>query len=220
MKIGIYIYPQAEVLDFSGPFEVFSTACRLCSDVSVMEPPVLIGATGDLVTARGNFAVQPHFGLDNHPKLDVLIVPGGIHTEEMQKPNVLEWIKVQAEQAQLVASVCTGVFLLAQAGVLTQQSSSVTTHWEDIPDLQAQFPHLTVQSGVRWVDQGGKFVTSAGISAGIDMSLHLVSRLHSMELAKATAKQMEFDWTGNVPADSTTAAAAAAAAAAAENSHT
>jgi transcriptional regulator GlxA family with amidase domain len=92
----------------------------------------------------------------------------------------------------LVASVCTGAFLLAEAGVLSNQN--VTTHWEDIPDLQKNFPSLHVHKNKRWIDEGD-IVTSAGISAGIDMSLHLVSKLYSKELAEKTAKQMEFDWT-------------------------
>jgi len=87
--------------------------------------------------------------------------------------------------------VCTGAFLLAEAGVLS--SGPVTTHWEDISDLRTRYPGLTVQESIRWVDQGS-VVTSAGISAGIDMSLHLVGRLHSLELAEITARQMEFDW--------------------------
>jgi transcriptional regulator GlxA family with amidase domain len=87
--------------------------------------------------------------------------------------------------------VCTGAFLLAQAGVLTDQP--VTTHWEDIADLRAMFPALDVQEKVRWV-RSGNITTSAGISAGIDMSLYLVSVLDSMSLAERTARQMEYDW--------------------------
>jgi transcriptional regulator GlxA family with amidase domain len=137
---------------------------------------------------------MPSYGFDNHPTFDVLIVVGGVHTEEMHKPNVTDWISQQAQKAKLVASVCTGAFLLAQAGGLTTQN--VTTHWGDIPDLRASYPDLTVHESSRWVDEGS-VVTSGGISAGIDMSLHLVSRLHSMELAEKTAIQMEFNWTKN-----------------------
>lgn len=106
----------------------------------------------------------------------------------------MEWIRAQAQKASLVASVCTGAFLLAQAGVLGNQR--VTTHWDDIADLQKQFPKLKVIEGVRWVDEGD-LITSGGISAGIDMSLHVVSKLHSKDLALKTALQMEFSWTKN-----------------------
>ncbi|WP_299727559.1 DJ-1/PfpI family protein [uncultured Endozoicomonas sp.] len=190
MNIGIYIYKQAEVLDFSGPFEVFSTATRLSSSDTQLSP-ILISEDGEPVTARGGYTVVPNFGFHNHPSLDVLIVVGGVHVAEMDKPVVLNWIKAQAENASLTASVCTGAFILAAAGALTHQK--VTTHWEDIPDLRNQFPQLTVEESVRWVDEGA-IITSAGISAGIDMSLHIVSRLHSRELAEKTARQMDYDW--------------------------
>ncbi len=191
MNIAIYIYDQAEVLDFSGPFEVFSTASRINKSGEPFSV-FLVGETGATVTARGGFSVNPAFGFHDHPQIDLLIVAGGVHTEEIKKPKVVNWIADTAKKAKLVASVCTGAFLLAEAGVLSNQN--VTTHWEDIPDLQKDYPNLHVHKNKRWIDEGDR-VTSAGISAGIDMSLHLVSKLHSKELALKTAKQMEFDWT-------------------------
>ncbi len=193
MNIGIYIYPQAEVLDFSGPFEVFSTASRLSASADTFDV-FLLGETQNTVKARGGYRVIPDYGFHNHPPIDVLIISGGVHTAEMTKPAVLKWISQESQRAKLVASVCTGVFLLAEAGILSRQK--VTTHWEDIPALQARYPNLDVQKNQRWVDEGN-IITSAGISAGIDMSLHLVSKLCSRGLAEKTAKQMEFDWTGN-----------------------
>lgn len=193
MNIGIYIYDQAEVLDFSGPFEVFSTAARISSGKKLFNV-FLVSETGETVTARGDFNVQPHYGFSNHPGIDVLIVVGGVHTGELQKPAVLDWIHRQSHHAELVASVCTGAFLLAEAGVLSDQK--VTTHWEDIPDLRKAYPKLRVIENQRWVDEGS-IITSAGISAGIDMSLYLVSRIKNRELAEKTARQMEFDWTKN-----------------------
>ena len=198
--IGIYIYNQVEVLDFAGPFEVFSTATRLVSDKNEQGFDVfLIAETADNgreVQARGGFPVQPHYSIHNHPPLHVLLVPGGVHDGEMSKSAVLSWMAAQHSTTQLTASVCTGAFLLAQANILTSPHTTVTTHWDDINGLRTQFPHLTVVEGQRWVDQG-KIVTSAGISAGIDMALHLVSKLESLDLAERTARQMEFDWTKN-----------------------
>lgn len=194
MNIGIYIYNQAEVLDFAGPYEVFSTASR----VSKNEEPFngfLIAETLEPVTARAGFQVLPHYSIHNHPKLDVLLIVGGVHTEEMNNPTVLQWVEQQASEVDIVATVCTGVFILANA--CPELSGQVTTHWDDIADLRTRFKHLDVVEGVRWVDQG-KRITSGGISAGIDMSLHLVSRLHSLELAEKTAHQMEFVWTRNL----------------------
>lgn len=188
MNIGIYIYDNAEVLDFSGPFEVFSVASRIAkNDWNVF----LVSETGTLVTARGNYLVQPHYSATNHPKIDVLVVVGGIHTGEIEKRTVINWISETSKSADLVASVCTGCFLLAEAGLLN--GLSVTTHWEDIHDLRSRYPLLTVQKDQRWVKEG-KYVTSGGISAGIDMSLYLVSQLSSLELAEKTARQMEYRW--------------------------
>lgn len=193
MNIGIYIYDQAEVLDFSGPFEVFSTASRICPDEHPFKV-FLIGETGQPVVARAGYQVIPNYGIHTHPQLDLLIVAGGYHHDEIKKGNVLNWIAKQAEQVGLIASVCSGAWLLAEAGVLTNQN--VTTHWEDIPALQESFPHLKVYKNSRWID-AREVITSAGISAGIDMSLHLVGRFHSIALAQKTAKQMEYDWVKN-----------------------
>lgn len=193
LNVGIYIYDQAEVLDFSGPFEVFSTASRIAFSRDPFNV-FLIGETGGPVVARGGYSVNPKYGFHNHPKIDILIVAGGVHVAEMEKNRVIEWISEQETDAQLVASICTGVFLLAEAKVITDEN--VTTHWEDIPSLRASYPKLTIQEAKRWVDEGD-IVTSGGIAAGIDMSLHLVSRFHTQELAENTAKQMEFNWSNN-----------------------
>ncbi len=191
MNVGIYIYDEAEVLDFSGPFEVFSTASRICPGENPFTV-FLIGETGRLVTARAGYQVKPAYGFADHPAIDVLIVSGGMHCEEMKKPNVIRWISHQAKQAEIVASVCTGAFLLAAAELLKDRN--VTTHWSDIESLQKLYPDLTVRDSVRWIDEGD-VVTSGGISAGIDMSLHIVARLHGLDLARRTALQMEFHWT-------------------------
>ena len=193
MNIGIYIYDEAEVLDFSGPFEVFSTASRV-SDTSEPFEVFLVGETGETVTARGGYKVNPNYGFADHPPIEGFIVVGGVHTGEMKKPAVLEWVRETAKQATFVASVCTGAFILAEAGVISD--IRVTTHWEDIPDLRQGYPNLEVVENRRWVDEG-RIITSGGISAGIDMSLHLVSKTLGMALAEKTAKQMEFDWTRN-----------------------
>ena len=188
MNIGIYIYDNAEVLDFSGPFEVFSTAKRIARNNWEI---FFVAERNGLVKARGNFLVSPHYTIENHPAIDLLVVVGGIHTSEVKKSNVIAWISKTALAARKVVSVCTGAFLLAETGLLN--GLSVTTHWEDIPDLKSDYPELVVLENQRWVSEG-KFVTSGGISAGIDMSLFLVAELFSDELAQKTARQMEYDW--------------------------
>ena len=153
-----------------------------------------VGETGSVVKARGNFLVYPHYTFEHHPDIDVLMVVGGIHSREVENAAVIDWISTVSVSAKWVVSVCTGAFLLAEAGLLN--GLSVTTHWEDIPDLRSQYPKLNVIDNQRWVSEG-RFITSAGISAGIDMSLFLVAQMASHELAKKTARQMEYEWAKN-----------------------
>jgi len=193
VNVAIYIYDQAEVLDFSGPFEVFSTASRVCKNGNPFDV-FLISESGNAISARDGYRVLPNYGFNDHPMIDVLIVAGGVHSNEMDKSQVIEWIYQQSTNASITASVCTGAFLLAKAKVLKEHK--VTTHWEDIADLRSEFPQLGIIENVRWVDEGN-IITSGGISAGIDMSLHLVSRLHSNDLAEKTARQMDFLWIKN-----------------------
>ena len=195
MNVGIYIYNEVEVLDFAGPYEVFTTAARVRAKqepnaVKLFEVFLIAEREGE-VHARANFQVKPHYTIQNHPEVDVLVVPGGVHTAELEKPRVIEWIAGLAPKTNLTASVCTGAFLLAKAGIL--QDKSCTTHWEDILELRAMFPTLDVKEDVAWVDNG-RIVTSAGISAGIEMALHLVAKLAGKELAVKTARQMQYTW--------------------------
>jgi transcriptional regulator GlxA family with amidase domain len=123
--------------------------------------------------------------------LDILVVPGGLTGGAERDERLVAWLADTAATAALTASVCTGAFLLASAGVL--EGREATSHWEDVDELERRFPAVTVRRQVRWVDPGA-VVTSAGISAGIDMSLHLVRRQQGEELARATAHQMEYEW--------------------------
>jgi len=195
LQVGIYVYPEVEVLDFAGPYEVFSTASRVVRRDRPEAPPpfvpVLVAERPGLVRARAGLAVEPHFTIDDHPALGVLVVPGGVHGPQLARPRVLAWVARQAAATELVASVCTGAFLLAAAGLL--DGLEATTHWEDLADLQRDFPRVRVRGETRWIEQG-RVVTSAGISAGIDMSLRLVARLAGQPLAERTARQMDYDW--------------------------
>jgi transcriptional regulator GlxA family with amidase domain len=195
IHVGIYVYPDVEVLDFAGPFEVFSTAGRVARRIRTSEPQPfsvsLLSANGSPVRARGGFTVQPDHAISRHPDLDVLLVPGGVHEPELERSEAIDWIARQARTARLVASVCTGAFLLARAGLL--DGLEVTTHWEDCADLQRAFPAVRVREGVRWIEHE-RVMTSAGISAGLDMSLRLVARLAGQDLAERTARRMEYEW--------------------------
>lgn len=200
LTIGILVFDDVEVLDFAGPYEVFTTASRVHHRLHPSESPlfhvVLIGRTRANVRARAGLTVSVDHDFNSHPGLDVLIVPGGAVAKELANPDVIEWIATRSHSAKLTASVCTGAFLLAKAGLLNAKSA--TTHWEDIEELRSSFPQIKVVTQRRWIDEE-TVVTSAGISAGIDMSLHLVERLASRELAMKTARQLEFDWTENSP---------------------
>ncbi len=132
--------------------------------------------------------VAPDFSLQNCPATDLLIIPGGVVDKELSDAQVIEWVRSRSREAAITASVCTGAFILAKADLL--QHRAATAHWEDIADLRAQFSDVLVREGVRWINEG-EIVTSAGIAAGIDMSLHLVSRIAGAELAVATAGQLE-----------------------------
>lgn len=202
LTVGVLLYDEVEVLDFAGPFEVFSTASRVAHRLRPAdEPPfavVTIARDARPVRARGGLLVLPDSAFASQTaRIDVLVVPGGVVTAELQRSDITGWIAGTAKRATLTASVCTGAFLLAKAGLL--DGRKVTTHWEDQADLKRDFPALTVVPGVRWVDEG-EVITSGGISAGIDMSLHAVERLIDRELAEATARQMEFAWHENASA--------------------
>lgn len=195
LRVGIYLFDEIEVLDLGGPFEVFSTASRMKGRLSPgAAKPFEVFTVADRlrqVRARGGLLLQPNYDLANHPAIDLLIVPGGVVTAELERADVIEWIARTSAKAALTASVCTGAFLLGKAGVLA--GKTITTHWEDVADFRAMFTDIPVQTEKRWVD-AGNVVTSAGISAGLDMSLHLVARLEGEELAVRTARQMDYDW--------------------------
>ena len=196
MLISILVFDAVEALDFAGPYEVFTTATRMHARENPGQPALFdvacVSRDGTPIQARAGLRVLPDFSFESALPCDVLIVPGGVVEAAMECFETRDWISRTAAQASITASVCTGVFLLANSGVLPK--GPVTTHWEDISDLKARFPALDVVEGRRWIDNG-RFVTSAGISAGIDMSLHLVARLGSHALAERCARQMDYPWT-------------------------
>jgi transcriptional regulator GlxA family with amidase domain len=193
LTVGILIFDEVEVLDFCGPFEVFSVAGTVNNGQAEVKTRVYnIAQTDRLVKARGGFLVQPHYTFDNHPPLDLLVVPGGWGTRrEIDNPVLMEWLAKVTAQTKLNSSVCTGSFLLGKLGLF--DDLKVTTHWASLDRMAESFPKVSVQREVRWVDEG-KIVSSAGISAGIDMSLHLVERIFGRDAALATARQMEYNW--------------------------
>lgn len=192
--MGILLFDEVEVLDCCGPFEVFTTASRVAVRRGWADPPFVvrtISVDGRDVVARGGLRLGGSCALGDHPVLDLVIVPGGITAVVERDERVIAWLADVAARATITASVCTGSVLLATAGLLDGRAA--TSHWEDLGDLGRRFPAVEVRREVRWVDEG-RVVTSAGISAGLDMSLHLVRRQEGEELARATARQMDYDW--------------------------
>ncbi len=192
--VGILLFDEVEVLDAFGPFEVFSVAQTADPDDlgGNLFTVVTISETGGPVRTRGGLTVTPHHSFENHPPLDIVVVPGGYGTRaQVTNATALDWLRARTAEAELRTSVCTGAFLLAEIGLL--DGHSATTHWGSIDRLRDGYRNIDVQEDVRFVDEG-TIITSAGISAGIDMALHVVARLHGTDAARATARYMEYDW--------------------------
>ncbi len=192
--VGILIFDDVEVLDFCGPFEVFSVARALGehSDEATLFTVLTIAEEDTIITCRGGLLVKPHATIENAPPLDILVVPGGQGTRRQRhNARLLDWIAQQDQHTSLTTSVCTGAFLLAERGLLNAHRA--TTHWNSIAWMRSTYPAIEMRADARVVDEG-HIVTSAGISAGIDMSLHLVSRLYGSDIAEWTARRMEYDW--------------------------
>jgi transcriptional regulator GlxA family with amidase domain len=191
-SVAILIFEGVELLDFAGPFEVFSSARAISDGQEQLMKVFTVAESLDPVACRNPVVVQPAYTLENCPPVDILVVPGGFGTRSaINRPDLINWITLRSQAAELTTSVCTGSFLLAKAGLLTGQPA--TTHWASIQRLRDDFPGLEVRENVRWVD-AGNVVSSAGVSAGIDMSLHVLDRLYGPEVARATARNIEYDY--------------------------
>src|SRR5262245_37338337 len=187
-NLAILIFESVEVLDFCGPFEVFSVANRF-SDPPAFHVRTVAEKAGPVLT-RGGLSVNPHHRLTDCPRPDLLLVPGGQGTrKEMHNQALIDWIRQAAAGAELVLSGCTGALLLATAGLL--DGLAATTHHGAVELLRQTAPNTAVDPGRRFVDNG-RVVCSAGIAAGIDMSLHVVGQLLGREMAVKTARQMRY----------------------------
>ncbi len=189
-SVAILLFHEVEVLDFCGPFEVFSVTGRQddlnpFAVYTVAEKP-------EPIMARNQLSVNPRYTFSDCPQPDILLVPGGYGTrKEMHNTVLIDWIKSCSEKAEWVLSVCTGALLLAKAGLL--DGLSATTHHGALKLLEEIAPHTTIEGNRRIVDNG-KIIVSAGISAGIDMSFYVVAKLLGEEEALKTARYMEYDW--------------------------
>lgn len=192
--VGILLFDEVEVLDFCGPFEVFSVARPVepeqQSDEHKLFQVLTIAERDQLISCRGGLLVQPHATIEQHPPLDILVIPGGQGTRrERHNARILDWIGHQDQQVQLMTSVCTGAFLLAERGLLNGHRA--TTHWQSVAWMSETYPAIEMLAETRVVDEG-HIITSAGVSAGIDMSLHVVERWYGADVARWTARRMEY----------------------------
>ncbi|HEY4300714.1 MAG TPA: DJ-1/PfpI family protein [Candidatus Didemnitutus sp.] len=195
--VGILVFDDVEVLDFAGPFEVFAVTDSL-NDQALFQTTTMAENAGT-VRARNGLKVVPEHTLESVPRLDVLVVPGGFGTRPLlRRPALLEWIRQSARRAEVVVSICTGSLVLGAAGLL--EGLGATTHHRAFAELRAAAPTARVEEGRRFVDNGA-VVTAAGISAGIDVSLHLVARLAGREVARRTADYMEYRWLDDAGGD-------------------
>ncbi len=191
-SVGILIFEGVELLDFAGPLEVFSAARPAPSASELLMDVFTVAETLDPITCRNGLVVQPAYDLNTCPPTDILVVPGGLGTRTaVHRPRLIEWIAQRAREAELTTSICTGSFLLAQAGLLAGKPA--TTHWGSLQRLRNDFPDLDVRENTRWVD-AGTIITSAGVSAGIDMALYVLARLYGPEVADATARWIEYEY--------------------------
>lgn len=192
-RVGMVLFENVEVLDFCGPFEVFS-AIRLNEEKRHEEPSpfeiILVAECPGPVIATGNMKVIPHETFDSCPFLDILVVPGGWGTrKEINNLVMLNWLRSRAAEVETLTSVCTGSMLLGFAGLLN--GLHATTHWRSLDWMRDSFPAVMVEYKKHVVEDGRVF-TSAGISAGIDMALRVVARYFGENIARTTAKHMEY----------------------------
>jgi putative intracellular protease/amidase/YHS domain-containing protein len=181
-SVVIFVFENMELLDFAGPAEVFGSAGFQVSTVATTREPV---------KCMGLITITPRYTLEDCPREDVIVIPGGNVGAVVKDKHVSDWLAKASSGAEATLSVCTGAFVLAGAGLL--DGKEATTHWGSIARLRKQFPKVSVRDDRRVVDTG-KVVTSAGVSAGIDGALHVVDRLAGRSAALRTARYMEYTW--------------------------
>jgi len=191
--VSLLVFDEAEVLDVAGPYEVFAVAGRRHG----LDPFKLrlVAEHHRAVTLRHGFQLMPHASLAQTPSTDILVVPGGFGTRrEMHNPVILDWLGRVCRRAELILSVCTGALILGKVGLL--DGLQVTTHHGAYDLLREVAPRATLREGERFLDNG-RVIVAAGVSAGIDASLHVVERLLGADLAEEAAAYMEYHWDRN-----------------------
>ena len=192
-KVAVVVYNNAEILDFAGPTEVLAAAGRIAAEDG--EPALdvyLVAKTMQPIKAQGFVTVTPTYSIDTAPRPDIVVIPGGASNALSDDPEMMKWLSDVTGKSEATLTVCTGAFVLAKTGAL--DGMTVTTHFNAIEYLRAAAPKAHVEDGRRFVDNG-RYITTAGVSAGIDGALHLTARLLGRRVADQTARYMEYHWT-------------------------
>jgi transcriptional regulator GlxA family with amidase domain len=190
ISIGIALFDGAEELDWAGPWEVLSYWARRHPEDGVHVFTVARDNARPIECAKGLRVLADH-SWESAPKIDVLVYPGGQGTRALiGDEEVRAWVRSVHERARLTTSVCTGAFVLADAGLL--KGRAATTHWDDFEELLAIDDSIQARREDRFVDEGD-IITAAGISAGIDMALHLIVRLHSEDRAREIKRRIQYE---------------------------
>ena len=188
LRVGFLVYDGLQALDLFGPQEAFAAANRYCGAGDRRYETLVIGETSSPITTESGISIGVHTDLQNCPRLHTLIIPGGAGSRrENISDNVIEWVRKQTGQTKRVGSVCTGLFILARTGAL--DGRLVTTHWQHIEEARAEFPKLKLQSDALYI-RDSKIITSAGVTAGIDMALSLIEEDLSVNIASMVAREL------------------------------
>lgn len=190
LNLAIMLFEGVQIIDYTGPYETFGHAY----DHGQMFNIYTVSEKGETLTTAMGMTVTPKYSFANCPKPDVIVFPGGDVDPSLANPTVMKWVKTQSAEAKYVMSVCNGAFFLAEAGLLDGQKA--TTFYGMIDDLQKVAPKCLVVSDQRFVDNG-KFMTTAGLSSGIDGALHLIEKIAGYGVAQQTALSMEYNWLPN-----------------------
>ncbi len=187
-NVGILLYPQVELLDFTGPFEVF-TATKDATGLDFFNVFTITAEEKSIVTKNGLEVISDYTFLF-HPPIQILIIPGGDGSKEViQLPAYLKWVQTVHENSMITASVCSGARILAKAGLL--RDLTITTHHLVEEDVQSISPTTRIDNKQRFIEQG-RLITSGGVSAGIDMSLYIIKKMLGGKTAEKTQKYLEY----------------------------
>lgn len=190
-NVGIFLFNDVELLDFAGPFEVFSVTSELNN--FTLFNVFTVSNEGQNIKSVNGLRIIPDYSFINHPNIDILIIPGGVGTKsEILKDDVLDWLMNNEKSSKIIMSVCSGARLLGKLGLL--DGKECTTHHEVMEHLKDIAPNTIINPDEKFIDCG-KILTSAGISAGIDLSLHVVKKLYGVDIENKTKVYMEYgDW--------------------------